>query len=273
MPSLTKPSTVRAILERHGLRADRRFGQNFLVDAGLLNLIIRTADPQPGQTVWEVGPGLGTLTRALARAGARVHALEKDRRLEPVLRETLAGLPVSLHFGDALDHDWSAVSRGDLFVANLPYNIATPLLSELLRRGSFARMVVLLQKEVAARLAATPGTPAYGLLSLRAAHHARVRIVRDFPPEAFFPRPRVVSTLIEIVHSGRPDDPGLFKLIEAAFAQRRKTLRKNLEQAGWPRKQVLAALEDAGIDPMVRAERIGIGEFRTLYAALGEPVS
>ncbi|HHO58096.1 16S rRNA (adenine(1518)-N(6)/adenine(1519)-N(6))-dimethyltransferase RsmA [Oceanithermus sp.] len=273
MPSLTKPSTVRALLERYGLAADRRLGQNFLVDAGLLDVIVRTADVRPQQPVWEVGPGLGTLTRALAEAGARVHAIEKDTRLEPVLRETLAGLPVELAFADALAYDWSQVPPGSLFVSNLPYNVATPLLSELLRQGRFHRLVVLLQREVAERLAAAPGTPAYGLLSLRAAHHARVRKVRDFPPEAFYPRPKVTSTLVELVHTGAPDDPGLFRLVEAAFAQRRKTLRKNLEQAGWPRARVLAALEAAGLEPMVRAERLGIEDFRRLHAALGAPAS
>ncbi|HGY09918.1 MAG TPA: 16S rRNA (adenine(1518)-N(6)/adenine(1519)-N(6))-dimethyltransferase RsmA [Oceanithermus profundus] len=273
MPSLTKPSTVRALLERHGLAADKRLGQNFLVDAGLLEAIVRAARIEPGQEVWEVGPGLGTLTQALARAGARVHAIEKDERLAPVLSETLANLPVELEFADALDYDWSRVPPGSLFVANLPYNVATPLLTTLLREGRFGRMLVLLQREVAERLAAAPGTPAYGLLSLRAAHHARVRKLRDFPPEAFYPRPKVTSTLVELEHTGAPDDPELFRLIEAAFAQRRKTLRKNLEQAGWPRARVLAALEAAGLEPMVRAERLGIEDFRKLHAALGAPAS
>ncbi len=269
MPSLTKPSTVRALLERHGLAADKRLGQNFLVDAGLLDVIVRTARIELGQEVVEVGPGLGTLTQALAKAGARVRAIEKDTRLEPVLRETLEGLPVELIFTDALTYDWNRVSPGGLFVSNLPYNVATPLLSELLRRGRFHRLVVLLQREVAERLAAAPGAPAYGLLSLRAAHHARVRKVRSFPPEAFFPRPKVTSTLVELERTGAPDDPELFHLVEAAFAQRRKTLRKNLEQAGWPRARVLAALAASGLDPMVRAERLGIADFRRLHAALG----
>lgn len=273
MPSLTKPSVVRALLERHGLAADRRLGQNFLVDAGLLEVIVRAASIRPGQEVWEVGPGLGTLTQALARAGARVHAIEKDVRLEPVLRETLRGLPVELRFADALAYDWSEVPAGGLFVSNLPYNVATPLLSELLRQGRFARMVVLLQREVAGRLAAVPGSPAYGLLSLRAAQHARVRKIRDFPPEAFYPRPKVTSTLIELEHTETPDDPGLFRLIEAAFAARRKTLRKNLEQAGWERPRILAALARAGLEPMVRAERLSIEDFRKLRAALEEPAS
>ena len=273
MPALTKPSTVRELLERHGLAADRRLGQNFLVDAGLLDVIVRAANVAPGQEVWEVGPGLGTLTRALAQAGARVHAIEKDERLAPVLSETLANLPVELEFADALDYDWSRVPPGSLFVANLPYNVATPLLTELLRQGRFGRMVVLLQREVADRLAATPGTPAYGLLSLRAAHHARVRKLRDFPPEAFYPRPKVTSTLVELEHSGAPDDPELFRLVAAGFAQRRKTLRKNLEQAGWPRAQVEAALEQLGLDPRVRAERLDVQTFRRLRDLLAQGAS
>lgn len=268
MNTLTSPSRVRELLERHGLYADKRLGQNFLVDAGLLDLIVRTAAPGPGQKVWEVGPGLGTLTGALADAGASVVAIEKDERLRPVLQETLAGRDVELLFGDALEFDWEAVPPGSLFVSNLPYNVATPLLSRLLKTGRFERLVVLLQKEVAERLAATPGSPAYGLLSLRAAHHARVHKVRDFPPQAFFPRPNVTSTLVEMEHTGAVDDPNLFRLIEVGFAQRRKTLRKNLEQAGWPRQQVLAALGELGLDPRVRAEELGIDEFRKLAALL-----
>ncbi len=269
MNTLTSPSRVRELLERYGLHADRRLGQNFLVDAGLLNLIVRTAAPAPGQAVWEVGPGLGTLTRALAARGARITAIEKDTRLRPLLEETLAGLEVDLRFQDALEFDWGSVPAGSLFVSNLPYNVATPLLSELLRAGRFGRLVVLLQKEVAERLAAGPGSPAYGLLSLRAAHHARVRKVRDFPPQAFFPRPNVTSTLVELEHRGVADDPELFRLIEAGFAQRRKTLRKNLEQAGWPRERVLAALGSLGLDPRVRAEELDVTAFTALKEALG----
>lgn len=268
MNTLTSPSRVRQLLERHGLYADKRLGQNFLVDAGLLDLIVRTAAPEPGQRVWEVGPGLGTLTRALANVGAKVTAIEKDERLRPVLKETLAESDVELHFGDALEFDWNSVPKGSLFVSNLPYNVATPLLSRLLKAGRFTRLVVLLQKEVAERLAAEPGSPAYGLLSLRAAHHASVRKVRDFPPQAFFPRPNVISTLVELVHNGNPDDPELFGLIEAGFAQRRKTLRKNLERAGWPRQRILSALEETGLDPRVRAEELDIDEFKKLFAFL-----
>jgi len=268
MNTLTSPNRVRELLERHGLYADKRLGQNFLVDAGLLDLIVRTAAPEPGRKVWEVGPGLGTLTAALTDAGAQVMAIEKDERLRPVLEETLAGRDVELHFGDALEFDWESVPAGSLFVSNLPYNVATPLLSQLLKTGRFGRLVVLLQKEVAERLAARPGDPAYGLLSLRAAHHSRVRKVRDFPPQAFFPRPNVTSTLVELEHLGTPDDPELFRLIEAGFAQRRKTLRKNLEHSGWPRERVLEALEEAGLDPRVRAESLDIDRFRRLKEAL-----
>ena len=268
MNTLTSPSQVRRLLERYGLYADKRLGQNFLVDAGLLNLIVRTAAPEPGQRVWEVGPGLGTLSQALAGSGAQVTAIEKDERLRPVLEETLVGRNVKLHFGDALEFDWQSVPKSSLFVSNLPYNIATPLLSQLLKTGNFSRLIVLLQKEVAERLTAEPGSPAYGLLSLRAAHHARVRKVREFPPQAFFPRPNVTSALVELVPNGNLDDPGLFKLIEAGFSQRRKTLRKNLEQAGWPRERILNALAEIGLDPRIRAEQLGINEFRELAGLL-----
>ena len=267
MKRLTSPSTVKELLRRYDLYADKRLGQNFLVDEGLLGVIVRSAAPLSGETVWEVGPGLGTLSRALAQSGANVRALEKDARLEAVLQETLSGLPVRVEFGDALKYDWRAV-KARLFVSNLPYNVATPLLTLLLRLGSFEKMVVLLQKEVAERMLAAPGEQAFGLLSLRTAYHASARKVRDFPPSAFFPRPAVTSTLVEIVHNGRGDDPQLFRIIEAAFAHRRKTLRKNLEQAGWQREQILAALAESGIPQTVRAEQLGIAAFQRLRDAL-----
>ncbi len=270
-PPLYALRTVRALLERYGLRADKRFGQNFLVDGNLLGVIVRTTQVRPGERVYEVGPGLGTLTRALAEAGAKVTAIEKDRRLLPVLEETLAGLDVTVVPGDALAYPWDEVPPDSLFVANLPYNISTPLLTAVLRANRFRRLVVLVQKEVADRLAARPATEAYGLLTLRAQYHARVERVRDFPPEAFYPRPAVTSTLVRLESKGVPDDPALFRLVEAAFAQRRKTLRKNLETAGYARERVLAALETLGLDPRVRGEALDLEAFQRLTAALSSP--
>ncbi len=170
---LSSPRVVRALLERHGLRADKRFGQNFLVEAGYLRRIVEAVGFQPGERVYEVGPGLGTLSRALAEAGAKVTAVEMDRRLEPVHAETLEGLPVEVVWGDALEFDWESLPPHSLFAGNLPYHIATSLVTKLLLSRRFRRIVVLVQKEVALRMVAAPGTPEYGVLSLRVQHQPR----------------------------------------------------------------------------------------------------
>lgn len=258
MPKLTSPKEVRELLQRHGLFADKRFGQNFLVSESHLTRIVEAAKPFTGP-VYEVGPGLGVLTRALAEAGAEVTAIEKDERLRPVLEETLKGLPVHLIFGDALAYPWEEVPPGSLLVANLPYHIATPLVTRLLQTGRFARLVFLVQKEVAERMVAQPGTPQYGLLSLRVAYHAQAEKLFDLPPGAFFPPPKVVSSLVRLTPRKVPDDPALFQLLEAAFSKRRKTLKNALTAAGYPKEKVEEALRSLGLPPDVRAEALEIG--------------
>ncbi len=260
---LTSPKRVRELLAQHGLFADKRFGQNFLVSEAHLRRIVEAAKPFTGP-VYEVGPGLGVLTRALLEAGAEVVAIEKDQRLKPLLEESLKGLPVKLVFQDALDYPWEEVPEGSLLVANLPYHIATPLVTRLLKSGRFARLVFLVQKEVAERMTAKPKTPAYGLLSLRVAHHAQAERLFDLPPGAFFPPPKVQSSLVRLTPKGVPDDPELFALLEAAFAKRRKTLANALASAGYPREKVEAALAALGLPKAVRAEELDLETFRRL---------
>lgn len=262
--NLTSPRVVRALLDRYGLRADRRFGQNFLVERGYLQKIVETVGLQPGETVYEVGPGLGTLTRALAEAGARVISIEMDRRLEAVYTETLAGLPVQIIWGDALNFDWTRLAPQSLFAGNLPYNIATPLLTKLLLSGRFRRIVALVQKEVALRLTARPATPEYGLLAVRVQYHARARRVVDLPPGAFFPPPKVTSSLICLEPNEKSDHPALFGLVEAAFAQRRKTLVNALKAAGYAPQRVTQALAALGLPPDVRGEALSLQQFEAL---------
>ncbi|MER3444204.1 MAG: 16S rRNA (adenine(1518)-N(6)/adenine(1519)-N(6))-dimethyltransferase [Meiothermus sp.] len=266
--NLTSLSTVRELLERHGLRADKRFGQNFLVDAHYLRRIVEAVGFAPGETVWEVGPGLGTLTRALALAGAKVVTLEMDRRLEPVHAETLAGLDVRVIWGDALEFDWTQVPPQSLFAANLPYNVATPLLTELLRSGRFRRIVALVQKEVAQRMVAQPGSPAYGVLSLRVQHHAQAKKLFDLPPGVFHPAPKVTSSLVRLDPQPVPDDPALFRLVEAAFNQRRKTLRNALVSKGYPEARIAQALKRLSLPPQVRGEALSLEQFRALEGVL-----
>jgi 16S rRNA (adenine1518-N6/adenine1519-N6)-dimethyltransferase len=219
---------VRALLERHGLHADKRFGQNFLIDASALARIVDSADIAETDTVCEVGAGLGVLTFALAQHAKHVFSVEVDERLEPVLAETLAGLDnVTLWQQDALTVDWQQLPEGCLFVANLPYNIATPLLRNVLESQRFVRAVCLIQKEVAERLAAVPSSPAYGALSLWTQYYATVRIIRHVKPSAFMPPPKVTSSVIRLDIQQRKPAPRLFALIENSFKHRRKTLKKN----------------------------------------------
>ena len=266
--NLASAKTVKELLERYGLQADKRFGQNFLVEAGYLQRIVEAVGVKPGETVYEVGPGLGTLTHALAKAGARVVALEMDRRLQGVYQETLAGLEVEVIWGDALKHDWSGVPPGSLFASNLPYNIATPLITRLLIAGRFRRIVGLVQKEVALRMVASPATPEYGVLSLRVQHHAQVKRLFDIPAGAFLPPPKITSSLVRLEPNSNPDDPALFGLIAAAFNQRRKTLTNALRAAGYAPVEILHGLDQLGLNPSIRGEALSLDQFKQLNIIL-----
>jgi len=199
-PDLTSPRVVRELLQRHGLTADKSLGQHFLIDRAPLGAIVSAAELAPDDEAWEVGPGLGTLTVELARRVRRVVTVELDRRLLPLLAETLAPWPhVEVVRADALRVDLERAAAGAVFVANLPYQVGTGVLSRVLACGRFRRAVVLVQKEVADRLVAAPGSAPYGSLSLWVAHHGRARIVRRVPPapscrRRASPRPSCAST-------------------------------------------------------------------------------
>ena len=221
----------------------------------------------------EIGPGLGVLTYELAAEAGSVVSVELDGRLLPVLEETLSGLTnVRIVHGDGLVVDLSELPEGSLLVANLPYNVATPILIRVLESARFSRLVFLVQREVAQRLFAPPGSPAYGALSLIVAHFGVARGVREVKPSAFFPPPTVTSSVVRIdVRPGAEPDPEMVRLIHQAFAHRRKTLKKNLLMAGYPATRVTAALEELGVDPRIRAEVLGIGAFYALQKILGRP--
>ena len=238
-----------------------------------MNRIVEAVGFTTGETVYEVGPGLGTLTRALALAGAKVVTVEMDRRLEAVHAETLAGLDVQVIWGDALEFDWVSVPSQSLFAGNLPYNIATPLITKMLLAGRFKRMVVLVQKEVALRMTAQPDTSEYGILSLRVQHHAKAKRIVDLPPGVFLPAPKVTSSVVllePIFTDGQavPDDPALFKLIESAFSQRRKTLSNALKSKGYNPEQVVQALSHLQLNPLVRGETLSLTQFVALHRLL-----
>lgn len=278
---LTAPSRVAELLRRHGLRADKAFGQNFLVDAAALRAIVDAAALTSGDSVLEVGAGLGVLTRALALRGANVLALELDERLLPVLEETLADLTaiagagkVTVRAVDATTFDFEQMPSGSSLVANLPYNVATVVIARALESNRFRQLVVLVQREVAERLSAKASTAAYGALSLFIAHFGTARTVRLVPPGAFFPPPKVTSAVVRIVTSGAAPDPELFELIHAGFAHRRKTLVKNLVYAGYSREAGVAALQALELDERVRAEALDLAQFGLLRDLLaGGPTS
>lgn len=265
--SLTAPSQVAALLERHGLTPDRGFSQNFLVDASALRAIVEAAEIAPADTVFEVGPGLGVLTRELAARAGRVVSVELDRRLLPALGETLAGTDnVEVVQGDGARFDLATLPRGSLLVSNLPYSAATAVVTRALESGRFRRMVFLVQREVADRLTAAPSTPAYGTLSLLVRHFGRARSVRRVPPGAFLPPPKVTSAIVRVdLEENVAPDPQLFAFIRSGFAHRRKTLAKNLAMAGHARDRVTAALTGLGLDPRARAEELDLDTFRALH--------
>lgn len=255
------------LLSRHDLHPSRALGQNFVVDPNTVRRIVRLADLAPGAPVLEIGAGLGSLTLALADEGHPVTAIEVDRHLAPVLRDVTAGRSVEVVEGDAMDLDWDAVLAGApswSLVANLPYNIGTPLVLDLLEDVPQIRsMLVMVQSEVGDRLAAGPGTAAYGIPSVKVAYRATAEVVGRVPPTVFLPRPRVHSALVRIVRSARPavdvDPVVLFDLIDTAFGQRRKMLRRSLA-----RRVDATAFAEAGVDPSDRPERLGIGEWGRL---------
>lgn len=267
---LYSPAVVTGLLSRHGLRPDKAFGQNFLIDGNILAHIVAAARLEPGDTVLEIGPGLGVLTRELALRAREVVSVELDGRLLPLLEETLGVCSnVRLVHADGLSFDLSALPEGSLLVANLPYNVGTAMLTRALESARFGRLVCLVQKEVAQRLTAPPGSELYGALSLVAAHFAKAEIVRDVPPSAFLPAPEVTSSVIrlEVDPTARPD-PELFTLIHQGFRHRRKTLRKNLVMAGYPAGLVEEALGSLGLDPRVRAETLSLEAFGLLRRRL-----
>ena len=260
------------LLGRHGIRPSRALGQNFVVDRNTVRRIARLAGVGPGDRVVEIGAGVGSLTTALAETGAEVVAVELDRYLVPVLRHVVGPAGVRVVEGDALRLDWDAVlgpattePRWAL-VANLPYNLATPLVMDLLEQvPAIGRMLVMVQREVGERLAATPSTPAYGAVSVKVAYRAEATVVGRVPSTVFVPRPRVASVLVSVTRRPAPavdvDERRLFELIEAGFAHRRKMLRGALAGLVTP-----PVFEAAGIRPEARAEELGIEAWGRLTA-------
>jgi 16S rRNA (adenine1518-N6/adenine1519-N6)-dimethyltransferase len=257
------------------VRPSTAFGQNFLVDPNLARAIVSLAGVGPGDRVVEVGAGLGSLTVALAEAGAEVLAVEVDRAVVAALSEVVGEDPrVRVLHEDALRVVWEAV-LGDgpwRMVSNLPYNVAVPVVMRMLEEApQVLEFLVMVQREVGERLAAGPGDEQYGAVSARVAYRADARVVRRVPPTVFWPEPKVESVIVRLRRRDPPvpTTPGvLFRVIDEGFAQRRKTMRNALVRLGLPAGEAAAALERCGLDRSVRAERLGLEEFACLAEAL-----
>lgn len=271
-PSLADLPPLREALERHGLLARKSFGQHFLLDLNITRKIARLAEVGEGDTVIEVGPGPGGLTRALLETGAKVVAVEKDSRFLPLLGELAdaADGRLTLVEGDALRADMAALADGGPahMVSNLPYNVGTQLLINWLT-GPFRplSMTLMFQKEVADRIAAQDGDDAYGRLAVLSQTVCSAKVVMDLPARAFTPPPKVASAVARLVPLTPAPDKALVSALEkvtaAAFGQRRKMLRSSLKPIGGG-----ALCEAAGIDPDARAETIPIEGFQALARAL-----
>jgi 16S rRNA (adenine1518-N6/adenine1519-N6)-dimethyltransferase len=268
------PASVRALLAEHGLRPSRALGQNFLADPNTARRIVRLAGVEAGDRVLEIGAGLGSLTLALLGRDARVLALERDRKLQPALEDVVAGHgDVRIVTGDALDIDFAALLGPGTWrcVSNLPYNVATPVVVRLLEEApSIESALVMVQREVADRLVASPGSGAYGAVSVRVAYYAHAKIVGMVPRTVFVPAPKVDSALVELVRRDAPpvDVPStdrLFELVRAGFAHRRKMLRRTLPAVLGDRS--MSVLDAAGIDPRARPESLGLTEWAALARA------
>jgi 16S rRNA (adenine1518-N6/adenine1519-N6)-dimethyltransferase len=270
---------LREVVAAHGLDARRSLGQNFLYDLNLTGRIARAAGPLEGVTVIEIGPGPGGLTRALLSEGAaKVIAVERDARCLAALAEIAEHWPGRLDIveGDALSVDYPALARGSgpvRICANLPYNIATPLLIGWLEAEPwppwFDRLTLMFQKEVAERIAATPENRAdYGRLGVLAGWRCQTRRLFDVPPAAFTPPPKVTSSVVELIPRAAPEPcrlSTLSALTLAAFGQRRKMLRQSLKGFAGSRGLDLAQwLEEAGLDPTARAEEVEVSAFAAL---------
>ena len=273
---------ITALLQRHGFRFSKSMGQNFLTAAWVPQQIAAESGITAADGALEIGPGVGCLTAELAKTAGRVTAVELDERLRGVLGETLADFDnVSVVFADALKADLPAICAETLgerpwkVCANLPYNVTTPLITAFLEAGCFESVTVMIQKEVAQRLCAAPGTGEYGAFSVLVQWYAEPKLLFNVPPHCFVPQPKVPSAVVRMDRRAAPpasvdDEKLFFRTVRAAFAQRRKTL-SNALRSGFSeldRAAIESAMEETGLPPAVRGETLSIAQFAALSNAL-----
>lgn len=267
---IASPEVVHYICKRFDIKMSKKLGQNFLIKRGIVDEIVHAAEITVGEPVLEVGPGIGTLTQGLAQSGADVTAIELDRRLLEVLDTTLASYDnVRIIHGDVLKLDVPTIMNHKPFkvVANLPYYITTPIIMSLLEsKLPIERLVVMVQKEVALRMIAKPGTKDYGALSVAVQYYTEPDIVLDVPPKSFLPAPAVTSSVIRCVLRDKPpvdviDEKLFFRVVKAGFAQRRKTFSNTMKTTGLTRDRIEELLAKANIDSQRRGETFTLQEF------------
>ena len=286
MANLGNPKNTIEIIQKYEFMFQKKFGQNFLIETHVLEKIISAAGITKDDCVLEIGPGIGTMTQYLAENAGHVVAVEIDRNLIPILKETLADYDnVTVINEDILRVDIKALAeeynggKPIKVVANLPYYITTPIIMGLFESGvPIDNITVMVQKEVADRMKEGPGSKDYGALSLAVQYYAEPEIVANVPPNCFIPRPNVGSAVIRLTrHKEMPvevKDPALmFKIIRASFNQRRKTLQNGLGNAPelpYTKEQIAAAIAEMGLTPTIRGEALSLAQFAQLSDILGE---
>ena len=282
MPNLTDVSVIKDLCARYGFSLSKGYGQNFIINPGVCPKIVQAAGIDKSYGVLEVGPGIGVLTKELAAAASRVAAVEVDPRLPALLAETLADQPnVEIVQGDVLKTDLHALIAEKFeglqvaVCANLPYYITSPIVMKLLEeRLPVRHITVMVQKEAAERITAAPGTRAAGAISYAVNYYAKPQLLFTVQPGSFYPPPKVTSAVIRLELRDKPavdtpDEAGLFRLIRGAFGQRRKAAANSIAAAlGMPKAKVTAALEQAGLSPLVRPEQLTLEDFAALQQAL-----
>lgn len=274
---------IKALLNRHGFHFSKSMGQNFLIADWVPQEIAQASGANPDSGVLEIGPGIGPLTCQLARRAGKVVAVELDRTLLPVLEETLSEFSnVEIVPGDVMKLDLTELTEQKMdglrpmACANLPYNITTPVLTKLLEARCFSAITVMIQREVARRICAAPGTSDYGAFSVFCQYHAQCELLFDVGPECFLPAPKVTSSVLRMIPLEQPpvaveDESAFFALVRAAFAQRRKTLLNGLCSAygsRFSKEELRAILSANGLPEDIRGERLGLAQFAALAKCL-----